>query len=87
MTIRAGGIEAKELGIAFGDARIGEFVRVTLQTSKREVSGRAFANGHVAERASMTRSSRRQVPGSSGIGAYNVASASTINGVLLGHRR
>jgi len=47
VTIRAGGIEAKEIGSALGDARIGESVRVTLQTSKREVSGRAFANGHI----------------------------------------
>jgi len=45
--IRSGTIEARDLGTAMHEARIGELVRVTLQSTKREVSGRARSGGFV----------------------------------------
>jgi flagella basal body P-ring formation protein FlgA len=47
VVIRSGSIEARELGSAMHEAKIGEMVRVNLQTTKREVSGRAKAGGFV----------------------------------------
>lgn len=47
VVIRSGSIEARDLGSAAHEARIGEMVRVNLQTTKREVSGRAKAGGLV----------------------------------------
>jgi len=47
VVIKSGSVEARELGSAIHEARIGEMVRVNLQSTKREVSGRARARGFV----------------------------------------
>lgn len=47
VVIKSGSIEARDLGSAMHEARVGEMVRINLQSTKREVSGRAKAGGLV----------------------------------------
>jgi flagella basal body P-ring formation protein FlgA len=43
--IRSGALEARDLGVATADARVGEAVRVKLQSNNREIVGRVVAAG------------------------------------------
>lgn len=45
--IRSGAVEARDMGVAVHEARVGEMVRVTLNSTRREVSGRAKGTGEI----------------------------------------